>query len=303
MDILQLYQDFSVLHATEGHKHCRSGWVNTACPVCTGNPGMHLGYNLQDDYYFCWRCGGNGKYVDYILSLLLHLSIKETKEIIKQYGFTLSSQDMAKKIIVGSKEFKFPSGTQELSPAHKKYLEGRNFDPEKLIKTWRLMSTGPTSTLNKTEYKNRIIIPYEWDDKIVSFDSRSISLTASHEKRYKACPKEFEIIEHKHILYGKQREWKDKMVLVEGPTDVWRLGTHSFAVSGIQFTNEQVRYVSRVFKRVAVCFDEDPQATIQAIKIVAELKFRGVDAFKVDIKGDPGSMSQEDADYLIKNVL
>ena len=50
-------------------------------------------------------------------------------------------------------------------------------------------------------------------------------------------------------------------------------------------------------------FDNDPQAKLQATKIVAELRFRGVDAFRVDIKGDPGSMKQEDADYLVKQLI
>ena len=50
-------------------------------------------------------------------------------------------------------------------------------------------------------------------------------------------------------------------------------------------------------------FDDDPQAKIQANKIVAELKFREVDAFRVDIEGDPGSMKQSDADYLVKQLI
>jgi hypothetical protein len=36
---------------------------------------------------------------------------------------------------------------------------------------------------------------------------------------------------------------------------------------------------------------------------VAELKFRGVDAFRVDIEGDPGSMKQSEADYLVKQLI
>ena len=91
--------------------------------------------------------------------------------------------------------------------------------------------------------------------------------------------------------------------MVEGPTDVWRLGSLAFAVSGIKYTPIQVRNISKAFKQVAIVFDADPQAKIQATKLVAELRFRGVDAFRVDIEGDPGSMKQEDADYLVKNLI
>lgn len=31
--------------------------------------------------------------------------------------------------------------------------------------------------------------------------------------------------------------------------------------------------------------------------------FRGVDAFRVEIRGDPGSMKQSEADYLVKQLI
>ena len=301
MDILQLYQDFSIDFVTEGHKHTQEGWVNTECPYCEGNPGYHMGYNLTGDFYHCWRCGSHP--IILTLTHLLHLPYKEVEQLVKQYDLTLSKTDTAKKVIIGSKVFKYPSDVGPLSDYHKHYLQSRNFDPDYLIKTWQLLSAGPVSMLDKYEYKNRIIIPYEWNGQTVTFDSRSISKSASHEKRYKACPKEYEIIDRKEILYGKQEDWKSTGILVEGPTDVWRMGTSSYAVSGIQYTPNQVRAISKQFRRMAVCFDDDPQARIQATKIVAELKFRGVDAFRVDIKGDPGSMQQSDADYLVKQLI
>jgi hypothetical protein len=53
-----------------------------------------------------------------------------------------------------------------------------------------------------------------------------------------------------------------------------------------------------------VMFDSDPQAIIQANKLTAELKFRGIQTTQVNTtSGDPGSMKQEDADYLVKQLL
>ena len=66
MDIERIYRDYNIPHATEGHKHCREGWVNTACPFCSGNEGLHLGYNNADDYYFCWRCNSITAGEDYM---------------------------------------------------------------------------------------------------------------------------------------------------------------------------------------------------------------------------------------------
>ena len=57
------------------------------------------------------------------------------------------------------------------------------------------------------------------------------------------------------------------------------------------------------FKRVAVIFDDDPQARMQADKLVAELRFAGIDALRVDIIGDPAAMRQADANYLAKHII
>jgi len=307
MDITQLYQDYSVDFLTEGHRHCSEGWVNTACPFCSGNPGYHLGFNLDDNYYMCYRCGWHP--VSKTIAELLHVSETEAETIIKGYGLLVPKHrtEPVKKIRV--KSFRLPSNTRPLEANHKKYLEGRGFDPDYLEKEWNLLGTGPTSNLDTgsgrdkkiLNYRFRIIIPFIWNDQQVSFDSRDI--TNKHMSKYMACPKDRELISHKSILYGKQECWKETGILVEGPTDVWRMGTRSFAVSGIKYTPRQLRLVAKFFRRVAVCFDDDPQAIIQATKIVAELKFRGVDAFRVDIEGDPGSMKQEDANYLVKQLI
>jgi hypothetical protein len=299
MDILQLYQDYSVDHLTEGHKHCREGWVNTPCPFCTGNPGYHLGFNIEDNYYFCWRCGWHP--ISMTVGKLLNITEQEARKIIRQYGLILHLPKKNPVTITKVVDHRLPSGTGPLGKNHRAYLESRNFDPDKLERIWKLVGTGPISLLDGIDYKHRIVIPFIWDNKQVSFDSRDI--TGKHMARYMACPKERELIPHKEILYGKQEHWNGTGICVEGPTDTWRLGPFSFAVSGIKYTQVQLRIIAKSFKRVVVLFDNDPQAKIQGEKMVADLAFRGVDAFKVDIEGDPGSMKQSDADYLVKQLI
>jgi len=299
MDILQLYQDYSVDFLTEGHKHCRSGWVNTPCPYCTGNPGYHLSYNLQNDFYLCWRCGWHP--VVPTVAKLIHLDIDKTRALIRRYGLLVPKTAELDTKEFNLKPHRLPSHTGPLAQNHIRYLEKRGFDPVYLQKEYHLLGTGPVNLLDGLNYKHRIVIPFIWDGREVSFDSRDI--TNKHIYKYMACPGDRELISHKSILYGKQSEWNDTGILVEGPTDVWRMGTSSFAVSGIKYTSKQVRCIAKTFNRVAVCFDGDPQARIQATKIVAELKFRGVNAFRVDIEGDPGSMKQEEANYLVNQLI
>ena len=299
MDIITLYNDYSIPYQTEGHKHCRPGWVNTECPFCTGNPGLHLGYNLQGNFYACWRCGWHP--IAPTIAKLLNIPEQEARTIIKQYGLLVPKLTKEPQVRIRVKAHRLPTNAEPLQTSHRKYLTNRGFDPDLLERTWNLLGTGPVSLLDKINYKHRIIIPFIWNGQQVSFDSRDI--TNKSRSKYMACPKDRELISHKEILYGKQEYWKETGICVEGPTDVWRLGKNSFCTSGIKYTSKQIREMSKRFKKIAVIFDDDPQATIQANKIVAELKFRGVDAFRVDIEGDPGSMKQEDADYLVKQLV
>jgi hypothetical protein len=298
MDIIRLYQDYSINYLTEGHKHCREGWVNTPCPFCSGNEGYHLGFEIENNRYTCWRCGWHPMLPT--IAKLLNIEERQARKIVKEYGAfipTLKIEKAPQKLI----EHRLPSNTQPLGRVHKTYLERRKFDPDKIERIWNILATGPVSVLDGINYRHRIVIPFIWNGQQVSFDSRDI--TGKHMSKYMACPKNREIIPHKHILYGKQEYWKDEIILVEGPTDVWRMGVYSAAVSGIKYTPEQIRCIASSFKRVAVCFDGEQAASLQANKIVAELKFRGVDAFRVDIEGDPGSMDQTEADYLVKQLI
>jgi hypothetical protein len=300
MDIIRLYQDYGVSFLTEGHKHCREGWVNTPCPFCTGNPGYHLGYNMEGNFYVCWRCGWHPVLTS--IAELIHLSEKETIPIVKYYGILIPSLPKQPKIKVKPKEFKLPPNIlEELTWSHALYLMQRDFDPDEIHHTWGIVSSGPASVMDGINYRNRIIIPFYWNKELVSFDSRAPNPNSDF--RYIACPISRELIPHKEIIYCKQEGLQDTAICVEGPTDVWRLGVRSFAVSGIKYTPKQVRLIARMFKKVAVVFDDDPQAKVQANKLVADLKVRGVNAFRVDIKDDPGSMKQDDADYLVKQLI
>jgi len=297
MNILQLYQDYSIDHATEGHHHCSPGWVHTACPFCTGNPGLHLGYNLNDDYFVCWRCSWHP--VSKTIAKLLNINEKAAKALIKQYGG--HTQTNKPKITIRKKAHTLPSGITALTSSHKQYLRGRGFDADRLEREWGLLSTGPISKLDGIDYRFRIIVPIRWDGIQVSFQGRDA--TDKHLKKYMACPKDRELIPHKEILYGKQSDWGSTGICVEGVTDVWRLGTAAFATFGIKYTPKQLRIIAKSFERVAIVFDDDPQAIEQAYKLVADLEFRGVEAFRIPIVGDPGGMEQEEADYLLKQIL
>lgn len=301
MDILRLYQDYEIPFVTEGHKHSRPGWINCECPYCSdlpgSNPGYHLGWNEVEEYYFCWRCGWHPPVKT--VAVLLHVQYDEANRLLIQYGVNRSVRTYKKEI--KKIEFQLPLGCKDLTQAHEIYLKNRGFNVKEIEKLWGIKATGPVGKLGNIDYRFRIVIPFYWNGEMVSFDSRDI--TGKQQNKYQACPKEREIIEHKKILYGNQEYWESTGIGVEGPTDVWRLGPCSVATSGIAYRPEQVRIIAQSFKRFAVVFDDESQAQAQARKLVAELKFRGVDAWNIKIKGDPGSLKQHEADELVKSIL
>lgn len=294
-----LFKVLNINYVTEGYKHCRPGWINMECPFCTGNPGAHLGFSLEQEYFHCWRCGGRP--LIETLSRLSGLPTGQIRQLLRQYGGRSRISTSSLKVIPRMKAFRFPSGCGPLLTPHSQYLCSRGFDPQKIKYEWQLQGTGPIALLDGQDYKLRIIAPIQWNNKIVSFQGRAISSTA--EAKYKACPKNRELIHHKHILYGKQEKWGDTGICVEGITDVWRLGPKAFAVFGINYLQQQVKEIVRHFARVAVVFDDDPQATKQANKLIAELRMRGIEAWRIDIEEDPGGMSEDDARHLVREII
>jgi len=298
MDILSLLNDNGVSYQTEGHKHTQEGWVNMPCPFCIGNPGLHLGITLDGSHAYCWRCGW--KPMNLAISGLLNISEQKAYFLIKEYG-GISVYD---KKITQKQEFVYPSNSVPLLENHKKYLEKRGFDAEHICSQWHILSTSPSSILTDNgkpiEYKNRILIPIYWDNKVVSFQTRT---TADISMRYITCPKSREIIHHKDILYGNQHGWKDTGIVVEGITDVWRMGVTTAATFGIEFTPRQVRVLAKNFKRVIVIFDGEEQAQKQADKLINELRARGISSAKEVIQGDPAELSQSEANYITNNII
>lgn len=309
MNIEKLYQDFGIDTAPDGHKHHRSGWVNIECPFCTGNPGYHLGFNTQSGYFRCWRCGY--KPATKVISTILKLSKSEAYDLIRQYGGAQSFRKKTDEISVHKKDFRFPRPYFPLSelPLHRKYLKNRGFDPYLMEKKWGVFGTGNWSYLDKIDYSWRLMIPIYWNGEIVSFQARDV--TGNSEVKYKACPKDREIINHKEILYGKRDYAKDFhsfdiVFVVEGVTDVWALQRVAkipiFATFGIEYKTNQKRRLSRLGKQVVVIFDDDPQAIRNARKLRTELQFRGTPTISKTIQGDPGELSKRDARALIQEV-
>jgi len=291
-DAAQFFMDHSVYYATEGHKQCQPGWINIPCPFCTGNPGYHLGYDLTAGYFNCWRCGFKPN-TQVIRSLLL-CSWEEAKTLHKKYQSNTPYRTTKREF--KKREFRLPVGCRELSPSHIKYLRGRNFNPYKLIKQWGLLGTGPVG-----RYKFRIIVPIYYNGVIVSYQGRDI--TERNELKYKACDEAGELIHHKQILYGLDQSLGDTCILVEGVTDVWRLGPGAVCGFGINLKESQLSLLYEKFKRIFIMFDDDPQAVKEAYKVGHKLVHLGCEVTLNLIKDDPANLSQKKANKIMSDIF
>lgn len=299
MSIEQLLRDYNIPFAIPGeHHHCTEGWVNINCPFCGGD-NYHLGVSTEHSGSHCWRCGGH--HTTKTISKVLDISNREANRILEKYQ--RGGRPAAKEAKVAIYPLKLPQPTIKLNELGSEYLQGRGFDAERLKWEWGLLQTGPVSFLDMISYNNRILIPIHWDGEMVSFQSRDI--TGKNEKKYLACPSKREKIRHKDIIYGKEEYWTktDTLIIVEGITDVWRLGECSVATFGISFTMEQVLKLSKMAREFFVIFDNEPQAQEQARKLAVKLKALGKRVHVETVEGDPGGMKQEEADYLVKNLL
>lgn len=310
--IEDLYHKYGIPTSPEGHKHHRPGWVNIECPHCQGD-GYHLGFNTEQTYFYCFRCGSHP--VNVTLMKLLKVSytqaesISQTYKLLKKRTSTQIPTFTSGRIKIKKEGFKFPSDITELQKQHKQYLSNkRNFDPDYLAKTWNIKGTSPFSSLSVTRedtivrinYKYRILIPVTWEGRPVTFQARDY--TGKQEIKYMACPEEREIIHHKHILYGHPSLWeKRRGILVEGALDVWRLGLSACCTFGTGYTTEQVRLMIKVFDELFILFDPEPVAQKRAKILQQELAFWGVKAhIYTDVLTDPGDMSDDDANHLLK---
>lgn len=300
MDIRRLLVDYNIPFATQG-RHSTEGWVNIHCPFCAGSKDFHLGIPENGMVAHCWRCGTHS--VVETLSQVLGISPSKTREILQKYKINISRGKRKEETKASIFPMKYPSPNSPLTPLYKEYLAKRGFDPDRLEKEWGLLQTGPVSFLDGISYSHRILIPIRWDGQVVSFQGRDI--TGKSDRKYLACPKRREKVHHKNILYGKQEVWRDSraIIVVEGVTDVWRLGEHAAATFGIEFKMEQVLCLAGLHDRFFIIFDEEPQAQKQARELATKLKALGKRAYVQKIEGDPGGMKPEDAKYLVRDLL
>jgi len=256
------------------HHHAREGWVQIDCPFCSHSPHKyHLGLVERGNLSNCWRCGIHRS--SDALSLITGRSEKEMFLLLRPL-FDLPAPRKVKT----SGKLSLPPHS-DLLPQHHRYLERRGFAPSEIESLWGVKGIGNSSRLSW-----RLLIPIFYEGEIVSWTTRSIG---NHSARYINAKPDQEKISAKSILYGLDHCSPKAILLVEGPTDVWRIGPGAAAVMGTAYTESQIEILSRFPVRY-ICFDREPQAQRRAHAIIDQVSVFPGETYNIILEkaSDPG---------------
>jgi len=297
MTIIELYQQHGIPFATEGHHHCRNGWVQTHCPFCHED-NFKLGYNLTSGRFNCMGCGSHD--TRETLARLLHTTVDRVPWVGRDKRSPPPRKTPRKRAYTPPLgPIAFPTGTGPLKPIHRQYLEERDFDPDELVRIWQIQGIGHS----RTDWAWRILIPVLNAEKVVvNYQARDITDRAPN--RYRSLEDELAPVPIKQTLYGIQYARADRVLIVEGPTKVWRLGKGAVCTYGTQVTAEQ-RTLLRRWPNRFILFDGNAPGRRAARDLAAELGADGghVEVLRVsDLPDDPGDWRESDAGELM-NLL
>jgi hypothetical protein len=256
----------------------RPGWVNTQCPLCHKRP--YLGYNLRGRYANCWSCGRVP--MVQVLYFITGLPEAECYRLLGELPRT--AEPWEKKVAKGT--LVRPQGLGELGTLHKQYLRERRFDPDTTVRRYGISAIGILGGMLKW----RIYIPVFYKGEEVSWTTRAIG---SMLPKYYSASDDQSAIPIDHLIYGID-ECQKVIILVEGPVDVWRIGSGAAALLGQRTSPAQLEQLSRFPVRV-VCFDSEPGAQERARKLANDMSvFDGV-THRVELESkDPGEATHEE---------
>jgi len=225
----------------ESGKNVGANDINIDCPYCGSS--KHLGISLGNGFTFCWVCEFNDEEKHPSLLKVLCDSTDEDygeiKTVMIEHGWEPFIKEQEKsdsglalrgRLPRESKNFPCSMSYGHDSNYPRNYLYDRNFVPDKIILKYKLKYA------TEGWYKNRIIIPIYFNGELVSFTSRAYK----GEGRYKHATLDMSSMRIKDVLYNYDTAKEfGHIYLLEGPTDVWRMGDDSLGVFRSKLTRPQ----------------------------------------------------------------
>lgn len=273
IDVRAMLYELGIDFKAEG-KNVGSSDCNIDCPFCQAD--FHLGINVRNGKVWCWVC----EFTDLdwkpsLIKVLMEstgLGYKEVKDIAEEYGWEQKVGYIEPEESALARFCTLPDGAERILPSNKRhyevvdYITHRRGFPISVINDFNLHVSF------SEPYKNKIIIPIYFGGKIVSYISRSFT---SDLGRYKNAPLFKSSMRTKSLLYNfDSARTYNHIYLLEGPTDVWRMGADSVSVFRSALSREQRNLITKTsnlqyIKSVTIVFD--PGATGRAMEAADEL--------------------------------
>ena len=120
--------------------------------------------------------------------------------------------------------------------------------------------------------------------------------------KYKMADDKDCLMDPKTLVYGLHKAKEKEVIIVEGITDVWKLGRGAVATLGIDWNTTQANLL-RCYTRRFIAFDPEPVAQKRAMELAKWLSFYpGVTELIEELSCDPGAMNEEEVEQL-KSLL
>lgn len=254
-DIKAYLTSRGIPYKTSGENVTR-GWIEIACvlPNCSDHK-EHLGINLKSLIYKCWLCGGKGHAL-HLISLIDNCSEGVARTIAKKFPLEDNDEIWEDEPETIKKPFFLPeeSSDKDWPSTHLNYLISRGFDPKIIIPRFQLRFVHTVG-----DYRFRIIIPIFINHQLVSFTSMDVLRQNDGRPPYQDCPLNQAIVPVKECLYNIDSV-KDKAIIYEGVTGVWRFGDGSVASFTSNLTSNQILLLKRKkVKEAFILYDPDAE--------------------------------------------
>jgi hypothetical protein len=259
-----------------------------------GPHGEHYGKNLA--HCFNEQCDQAG--------------LEDELKIYVQYRamLTQADQEAARPVSDMFKSTELPGKCVDLSklPDHHpaiEYLRSRDFDPVALQRDWGVTYCEsaeddgtkdgyiPGTHIHSRLVRNRIIIPINWQYKLVGWQARAIG---DHKIKYYTMPG----LNKNYMLFNGDRAKLHRFgVVVEGVFDVFRVGTRAVGLLGKSMSLHQRRLASAYWHTGAIALMLDPDA-LEDMENIQKMLNPGAfrwGAFPVQLpdNNDPADMKHE----------
>lgn len=285
--------DFCDLPYREHGKNISPGWLGVTCPFCMGK-GYHLGVNRSGYGFYCWQCGEKG-YITQLIQESLGVNKAEARKVLQK--FSLGSESEPKpEIRIAGKTTELPRKSTKWPRGAIRYILKRKFNSKYLTDLFQVYPC-----LEPGKYENRLIIPITVSKTVVCFTARDF--TGRQEPKYTNSSLEKSILPVRSTLYGIDEADEQTAVLVEGPTDRWRLGPQTLALMGKTISDSQVQQLfEKSFKRVFIVLDAKEEEAANKIADRVKALFTEVNIVSLS-EGDPGDLSKQEAQILVRELF